>query len=161
MSTDTSTRTTLLSYGTKPQLRYRRDAAMTSGRAPTPQWKKLGLKPGHRLLLDHRPEGWALLDRPEELGVEVVTELQPVDTVISFVGAAAELAPRLPALGAAVRPAGSVWIAWPRRAAGHTSDVTDNGVRAAALPLGLVDVKVAALDEDWSALKLVWRVENR
>jgi hypothetical protein len=134
---------------------------MTSGSAPTPQWKKLGLKPGHRLLLDHRPEGWALLDVPTDLDVTVVTEAQPVDVAISFFRAAAELAPRLPALGAAIRPAGAVWIAWPRRAGGHTSDITDSLVRDAVLPLGLVDVKVAALDEDWSALKIVWRVENR
>jgi hypothetical protein len=52
-------------------------------------------------------------------------------------------------------------VAWPRRAAGHVSDITDNIVRDEALPLGLVDVKVAALDEDWSALKVVWRRENR
>jgi hypothetical protein len=134
---------------------------MTSGRAPTPQWKKLGLKPGHRLLLDHRPEGWALLDLPGDLDVTVVTEAQPVDVAISFFRAAAELAPRLPALGAAIRPTGAAWIAWPRRAGGHTSDITDNVVRDAVLPLGLVDVKVAAVDEDWSALKIVWRVENR
>ncbi len=134
---------------------------MTSGRAPTPQWRKLGLKAGHRLLLDRRPAGWTLLDPPMELDIEVVTETQPVDVAISFVRAAAELAPRLPALGEAVYPAGALWIAWPRRAAGHTSDVTDNLVRGAALPLGLVDVKIAAIDEDWSGLKLVWRIENR
>jgi len=56
---------------------------------------------------------------------------------------------------------GSLWIAWPRRAAGHISDITDNVVRNVALPLGLVDVKVAALDEDWSALKFVWRKKLR
>lgn len=54
-----------------------------------------------------------------------------------------------------------MWIAWPRKAAGHVSDLTDNVVRNAVLPLGLVDVKVAALDEDWSALKMVWRKELR
>ncbi len=54
-----------------------------------------------------------------------------------------------------------MWIAWPRKAAGHVSDVTDNGIREAVLPLGLVDVKVAAIDDDWSALKVVWRTERR
>ena len=52
-------------------------------------------------------------------------------------------------------------MAWPRRAAGHHSDITDNVIRESALPIGLVDVKVAAIDEDWSGLRLVWRVENR
>jgi hypothetical protein len=52
-------------------------------------------------------------------------------------------------------------VAWPRRAAGHRSDITESIIRDQALPLGLVDVKVAAIDEDWSGLRLVWRVENR
>jgi hypothetical protein len=54
-----------------------------------------------------------------------------------------------------------LWIAWPRKAAGHVSDLTDNVVRSTALPLGLVDVKVAAIDGAWSALKVVWRNELR
>jgi len=54
-----------------------------------------------------------------------------------------------------------VWAAWPRRAGGHDSDITDNVVRRHALGLGLVDVKVAAIDEDWSGVRLVWRVSNR
>jgi hypothetical protein len=60
-----------------------------------------------------------------------------------------------------VFPAGAVWVLWPRRAGGHVSDITDNVVRSAALELGLVDVKVAAVDEDWSGLRLVWRTSNR
>jgi hypothetical protein len=68
---------------------------------------------------------------------------------------------RLPELARRIFPAGAIWAAWPRRAAGHTSDITDNVVREHALPLGIVDVKVAALDEDWSTIRLVWRVDNR
>jgi hypothetical protein len=60
-----------------------------------------------------------------------------------------------------IYPAGALWVAWPRRAAGHRSDITDNVVREHALPLGVVDVKVAAIDDDWSGLRLVWRTENR
>ena len=59
-----------------------------------------------------------------------------------------------------IYPAGALWVAWPR-AGGHRSDITDNVIRAHALPIGLVDVKVAAIDDDWSGLRLVWRVENR
>jgi hypothetical protein len=58
-------------------------------------------------------------------------------------------------------PGGALWVAWPRRAGGHDSDITDREIRALALPLGLVDVKVAALDQDWSGLRLVWRTEHR
>ena len=64
-------------------------------------------------------------------------------------------------LAGAITTDGSLWIAWPRKAAGYQSDLTDNVVRAAALALGLVDAKVAALDTNWSALKMVWRKELR
>ena len=62
--------------------------------------------------------------------------------------------------GGSTRP-GALWVAWPRRAAGHGSDITDTVIREYALPLGLVDVKVAAIDDDWSGLRVVWRTENR
>ncbi len=58
-------------------------------------------------------------------------------------------------------PAAVGWIAWPRKAAGHDSDISENGLRELVLPTGLVDIKVAALDEDWSGLKFVWRKELR
>lgn len=77
--------------------------------------------------------------------------------VVAFFRRSADLQARLSELGAAVTPDGALWVAWPRRAGGHQSDITDGTVREAALALGLVDVKVAALDQDWSALKLVWR----
>jgi hypothetical protein len=81
--------------------------------------------------------------------------------VIAFHREAAELASRIDALGHAIHPHGMVWIAWPRKAGGHDSDITENGIRDVVLPLGLVDVKVAALDDDWSGLKVVWRRERR
>jgi hypothetical protein len=81
--------------------------------------------------------------------------------LVAFFRAADEIAGRLPALAARVFPAGAVWALWPRRAAGHVSDITDNVVRSCALDLGLVDVKVAAVDADWSGLRLVWRAGNR
>jgi hypothetical protein len=81
--------------------------------------------------------------------------------VIAFFRAEAEIAARLPSLAQRVFPGGAVWAAWPRRAAGHMSDITDNVVRRYGLELGLVDVKIAAIDDDWSGLRLVWRTENR
>jgi hypothetical protein len=76
-------------------------------------------------------------------------------------GAARELPERLPGLVKRIYPDGALWVAWPRRAGGHHSDITDNTIREQALPLGVVDVKVAAIDDDWSGIRLVWRLANR
>jgi hypothetical protein len=132
---------------------------MAAGYSSTPQTRKLGLKPGHRVRIDHPPDGWAL-DDPADL-LLLPEDAESADVILSFFGSAAELPARLPALAAGIYPTGALWIAWPRRAGGHLSDITENLVREQALPLGIVDVKVAALDEDWSALRFVWRVENR
>ena len=121
------------------------------------QARKLGLKPGLRFAQVAAPDGWSLEDPPP---LEPPDPDGAADVVIWFVRAAAELA-GVPRHGRTIFPAGSLWIAWPRRAGGHVSDVTDTAVREAVLPLGLVDVKVAALDDDWSALKVVWRLERR
>jgi hypothetical protein len=81
--------------------------------------------------------------------------------VVAFFTKTATLEDRLDALGAMIFPAGGLWIAWPKRASGVSTDLSDHAVRAAALPRGLVDNKVCALDETWSALRLVWRREKR
>jgi hypothetical protein len=130
-----------------------------AGYSRTPQARKIGLKPGARLSLDHPPKGWRLADPPD--GIRIVRGPEPADVIISFFDAAKPLAARLPRLAERIFPNGMLWVAWPRRAGGHTSDITDNIVRAHALPIGLVDVKIAALDEDWSGMRLVWRRENR
>jgi Protein of unknown function (DUF3052) len=129
-----------------------------AGYSATPQARKLGLKPGSRVALDAAPEGWALDAPPEVLFVGAE---EAADVVIAFVRAAEELPTRVATAERRIFPDGALWLAWPRRAAGHVSDVTDNGIRDAVLPRGLVDVKVAAIDEDWSGLKIVWRRENR
>jgi hypothetical protein len=120
-----------------------------------PQARKLGLKPGQRVALANPPAGWILQSPPD--GLFPADEDGTADVIIAFFSATAELADRLAGLAQRVFPAGALWAAWPRRAAGHQSDITDNVVREHALALGLVDVKVAAIDADWSALRLVWR----
>jgi len=125
----------------------------------TPQARKLGLKPGMRVALDAPPDGWRLTDPPA--GLLAPDEDGTADVIVAFFRASAEIVERLPALARRAFPAGAVWALWPRRAAGHVSDITDNVVRSCALELGLVDVKVAAVDEDWSGLRLVWRTSNR
>jgi hypothetical protein len=125
----------------------------------TPQARKLGLKAGMRVALDAAPDGWKLADPPD--GLLAPGEDGAADVIVTFFLASAEIVERLPALAQRVFPTGAVWALWPRKAAGHVSDITDNVVRSSALDLGLVDVKVAAVDEDWSGLRLVWRVSNR
>jgi hypothetical protein len=132
---------------------------MAGGYSSTPQSRKLGIKPEQRISLDHPPAGWSLTDPPAD--VTYVDTPEPADLIISFFSAAAELPRRLPALTERVYPSGALWVAWPRRAGGHHSDITDNIVREYALPLGVVDVKIAAIDDDWSGQKVVWRVANR
>jgi hypothetical protein len=83
------------------------------------------------------------------------------DVIVAFFTEAGDIAAQIGDLGRLIYPAGALWVAWPRRAAGHRSDITENFIRDQALPIGLVDVKVAAIDNDWSGLRLVWRVENR
>lgn len=128
------------------------------GYSGTPQLKKLGIVPGRSWDAEGMPEGWAFEEEPS---ASARADSGSVDVVIAFVRHAAEIAPTVGRLESRIRPAGAIWIAWPRKAAGHVSDVDENAIRAAALARGLVDVKVAAIDMDWSGLKLVWRKELR
>ena len=132
-------------------------AMAESGYSGTPQLKKLGIKPGLRLVVLGADVGWSFAEPLEE--VEQVPA-GPTDVALVFVRSEAEL-DGLPTWREWIFPAGSLWIAWPRKAAGHFSDVTENAIRDGALELGMVDVKVAAIDSDWSGLKLMWRKENR
>ena len=132
---------------------------VTDGTLARPQAAKLGLKPGQRVELCDPPPGWALADPPPDLADAGADG--PADLIVAFFAASGDLAAELDGLARRIFPAGALWVAWPRRAGGHRSDITDNVVRELALPLGLVDVKVAAIDHDWSGLRLVWRAENR
>ena len=131
----------------------------SSGYSARPQAGKLGLRSGQRVYLHRVPLGWDLADPPD--GLTDAGPDGPADLIIAFFGTRAAIADELGGLARRIYPAGALWVAWPRRAAGHRSDITDNAIREEALPIGLVDVKVAAIDDDWSGLRLVWRVEYR
>jgi hypothetical protein len=131
----------------------------TPGYSGRPQAVKLGLKPGQRVWLHQPPDGWALSDPPD--GLAGPGPDGQADVILAFFTRADEIAAQIGGLGRRIYPAGALWVAWPRRAAGHRSDITENFIRDQALPIGLVDVKVAAIDEDWSGLRVVWRTENR
>ena len=84
-----------------------------------------------------------------------------LDFILLFAKDSAELKKHLQGLARHLEAAGMLWVAWPKQASGVATDLTENGVRDAALPMGLVDVKVCAVNEIWSGLKLVVRKENR
>jgi hypothetical protein len=129
----------------------------------TPLPKKLGIKPGARVAVLSAPDGF--LDntlRPLPDAVEIRSRARgPLDVIVFFTKRRAELERRFDTLVKALDRAGALWVAWPKGSAGVPTDLTENTVRDVALPKGLVDTKVAAIDEIWSGLKLVIRLENR
>lgn len=136
-----------------------------AGYSGTPLWKKLGLKAGMTAQVLHAEPGWSIpLDgAPEEVDWLRAERVDGESTglILAFYTSADDFLRELDLLGDRIRPDGMLWVAWPRKAAGHVSDLDENLIRDAALERGLVDVKVAAADSDWSALKLVWRRTNR
>ena len=132
---------------------------MTAGYSGTPLPKKLGIKPGHRVALLGAPDGFEL-ELPEDATVKRRAGGK-ADVILSFHIARAELERRLPALRAMMEPAAGLWIAWPKRASKLPTDLTEDVLREIALPTGLVDNKVCAVDEVWSGLRLVIRLEHR
>ncbi|WP_348789194.1 DUF3052 domain-containing protein [Leifsonia sp. NPDC080035] len=134
-----------------------------AGYSGTPLWKKLGLKPGMRAQLLHAEPGWAVPLDTDAPQVEWLPpgSAEPVGLVLAFYRGAADYLAELDALAARIHPDGMLWAAWPRKAAGHVSDLDENLIRDPALARGLVDVKVAAISTDWSGLKLVVRRTNR
>jgi hypothetical protein len=125
----------------------------------TPLPRKLGIKPGHRLALLGAPDGFGL-ELPEDVSVRRRAGGK-ADVILTFHTARAELEQRLPALRAMMEPAAGLWIAWPKRASKVPTDITEDVLREIALPTGLVDNKVCAVDEIWSGLRLVIRREHR
>ena len=131
-----------------------------AGYSGTPLPKKLGVKPEHTLALVGAPGGWEVAGLPPDVVVRHGMRSR-ADVVIAFVRRAAELDTVLATVVPKLGPEDALWMAWPRRAGGHDSDVTDDLLREVLLPTGLVDVKVAALDSNWSGLRFVRRKELR
>ncbi len=130
-----------------------------AGYSGTPLARKLGIKEGMSLGLLGAPRGLAL-----ELPPGVVVKRQArghAHVVLAFFTERPIFERRVDALASMVFPSGGLWIAWPKRASGVATTMSDHSVREVALPRGLVDNKVCAVDESWSALRLVWRREHR
>ena len=135
-----------------------------AGYSGTPLVQKLGIKPGHKLALLSAPDGFERTLGTLPPGVEIAaptSRTRNLDVILLFVTSRAELAKRFVKTAKRLDPAGGLWIAWPKRASGVATDMTEDGVREVALPAGLVDVKVCAIDETWSGLRCVVRLENR
>ena len=133
-----------------------------AGYSGTPLPKKLGIKPGSRLALIDAPDGFELTlgELPAGVGVRT-TARGTVDVTVAFFADRAKLERRFPAIRSALDPDGGLWIAWPKRASGVATDLTENVVRELGLAAGLVDNKVCAIDEVWSGLRLVYRLADR
>ena len=129
-----------------------------TGYSATPLAKKLGIGEGSRVALIGAPERYRDLVEPLPPGAALEREAGPRSHLVHlFVTRRDELAGRLASLREALDPAASVWVSWPKKSARVATDVTEDVIREVALPLGFVDVKVCAVDETWSGLKLVVR----
>ncbi len=136
--------------------------AKAAGYSGTPLVKKLGLREGGRVYAVGAPQEYQKLLAPVPAGVKFVSKVgADTDIVHLFVTKRADLAKRLGQLVSVIRSDAVLWVSWPKKAAKVPTDVTEDVVRDVALPLGLVDVKVCAVDETWSGLKLVIRKVNR
>lgn len=139
---------------------------MTAGYSGTPLAKKLGIKEGMTVLAVNAPADYAELVAPLPKGVVVCDEeqagsLRSVAIAHLFTNSRDELAAELSRLRNVIAQDGAIWVSWYKKAAKLPTEITEDDIRDAAFPLGLVDVKVCAVDEKWSGLKVVIRKENR
>jgi hypothetical protein len=133
-----------------------------AGYSGTALAKKLGIKEGSRVFVVDAPKGYAKLVGPLPPGVRLVPRVDAhTDMVHIFASERKRLRRALESALAKLQPAGTIWVSWPKKASKVPTDITEDTVRELALPLGLVDIKVCAVDEVWSGLKLVLRKENR
>jgi len=134
----------------------------TAGYSGTPLAKKLGFKEGSRVFVFDAPGGHKKLLEP--LPSEVIFQNEAgktTDIVHRFVTQASELKKQLTTLRKKLKPDAAVWVSWPKKSSKVATDITEDTIRALALPMGFVDIKVCAVDEVWSGLKLVVRKELR
>lgn len=133
-----------------------------AGYSGTPLIRKIGIKPGHRVHLHDHPASFLrdLGGLPEAVSLE--NRLAPdTDVMVCFVETQAELKKQFPRLAGKLASHGMLWVAWPKRASGRPTDLSEDVVRNIGLNAGLVDVKVCAIDEVWSGLKFVIRLKDR
>jgi hypothetical protein len=136
---------------------------VTAGYSGTPLAQKLSLKDGMRTWWEDMPDGVRAEIEVEGLALNLLTAaVGPIDAAHIFVTSRADMAARLDALRPLLAPAGFIWVSWPKKASRVPTDITEDGIREVILPdTDLVDVKVCAVDETWSGLKLMIRRDRR
>ena len=135
-----------------------------AGYSGTPLVKKLGIREGHRVATVNAPKGFeTLLGRLPDGAVlrAGLAGRAPLDVVVAFVTRRSDLLREIDPVRPRMAPAAGFWVAWPKKASGVPTEVTENLVREVALPTGLVDNKVCAIDDTWSGLRLVIRLSER
>jgi hypothetical protein len=131
---------------------------MAAGYSGTPLAKKLGIKPGQRMSAPGAPSNYKKLLAPLPDGVDINARVSKTTELVHlFTRSKAELAKNLEGWLKVLPPDAAIWISWPKKTSKVPTDITEDTIRAVALPMGLVDVKVCAVDETWSGLKLVLR----
>jgi hypothetical protein len=134
-----------------------------AGYSGTPLWKKLGYRDGVPSSVEGAPVDYVrMLHLPPEISVNWAKQTASgIGFVHLFTASKPELRKRLRTLRKKIDPSGAVWVSWPKKSSGVKTDITEDVIREVALPLGFVDIKVCAVDEVWSGLKLVIRKELR
>jgi hypothetical protein len=133
-----------------------------AGYSGKPLWEKLGVKPACRIALIDAPNGAEALLEPMHTTVEFCGAGTPeMDIVMLFCMKRQRLDTAFPAAIQSIKQNGMIWVAWPKRSAKADTDLDENVVRETGLELGVVDVKVCAIDEFWSGLKFVIRLKDR
>jgi hypothetical protein len=133
-----------------------------AGYSGTPLVQKLGIKPDARVRFVYAPADFSTTLGPLPAGAaQVGPAAKNLDLVVLFVTARAALVDQFAKLAAKLAPAGMLWVAWPKKASGVPTDLTENVVQDFGLEAGLVDVKVCAIDDTWSGLKFVIRLKDR
>ena len=133
-----------------------------AGYSGTPLARKLGIKDGARVFLTNAPANYSRMVAPLPSGVRMVKAIDVhTDLIHMFVTRRRDLDSGLKRALQLMRADAAVWVSWPKKASGVATDITEDTIREVALPLGLVDIKVCAVDETWSGLKLVIRKERR
>ncbi len=136
---------------------------MTAGYSRTPLWKKLGYREGIESWVYCAPANYVrMLQLPSDLAVRWRERpKRGINFVHLFVTTRSDLEKKLRSLRDTIDSAGTVWVSWPKKSSGVSTDMTEDVVRQVALPLGFADIKVCAVDETWSGLKLMIRKELR